>query len=80
MLKAAEQLEKPEEGNPQRCKDKLRALAGQNLGRAATGAEIDTFGGFLLGAHRQNSEELKELAAALRSFVAAVRPKPRAAG
>lgn len=80
VLKAAKQLEQPEEGIPQACKDKLKALAGQNLGRTATGAEIDAYGGFLLGAHRENSKELKELAAALRSYVAVVRPKPPAAG
>jgi AAA domain, putative AbiEii toxin, Type IV TA system len=80
VLKAAKQLEEPEEGIPQACKDKLKALAGQNLGRAATGAEIDTYGSFLLGAHRQDSEELKELSVALRSYVAVIRPKPPAAG
>ena len=80
VLKAAKLLGQPEQGVPHACKDKLKALAELNLGRAAVGAEIDAYGGFLLGAHRQGSDELKELAAALRSYLAVVRPKPPAAG
>lgn len=73
VLQAAGVLSEKEAGNSQACKLRLQQLASDNLGLEAGSAETDTYGNVLLGMHRAESEELKELAAMLTAYLATVK-------
>ncbi len=69
VLKAAKKIATADKGNSQRCKQRLHALASENLGTNATSEEADNFGTFLLGAHKKESAELQTIAKALLKFL-----------
>lgn len=69
ILKAAKKLADHEKGDSKLCKAHLFNLATENLGRAATSEETDMYGKILLGNHRKDSAELKEIATMLNNFL-----------
>jgi hypothetical protein len=73
VLTAAKTITAADKLDSQRCKHSLHALASENLGRTATSEEADSFGTFLLGAHKKESAELKAIAKALVSFLDCVK-------
>lgn len=73
VLNAAKKIATADKGNSQRCKQRLHALATENLGTNATSEEADNFGTFLLGAHKKESAELQTIAKALLKFLDCVK-------
>lgn len=67
-LKACEELQNGDAGVSLRCKKRLKELTEQNRGTRANSEEIDGYGDFLLGEHRDESEELAQLAEDLKTF------------
>lgn len=74
ILKAADQLQPAEKGNPKLCKTSLARIAATTYGDNPTSEEIDHCGIFLLGNNRDNSNELKTIANLLESHSSCVRP------
>lgn len=74
VLKAANQLETSDIGDSQRCKSSLEQKTAVSTGCTPTSEQIDHFGNFLLGSHRENSEELRKIARLLEEFSGRLRP------
>jgi predicted ATPase len=74
ILKAAAELTVDIAGDSLKCKNVLMALAEANKGSKVSSEEIDAFGAILLGQHRNDSDELKLIAEALKKFAHGVRP------
>jgi hypothetical protein len=74
VLRAAAEIGKDEKVDTQACKGRLQKLASNNLGTNAGNDDTDAFGKFLLGVHRAKSDELKEIAKKLITYLATLKP------
>lgn len=74
VLKAANQLEASIAGDSQLCKSSLEQKTAASTGSAPTSEQIDHFGNFLLGSHRDDSDELRQIARLLEEFSGKLRP------
>ncbi|MDT3706306.1 MAG: AAA family ATPase [Thiobacillus sp.] len=74
VLKAADQLEAEDIGKSQKCKERLKAMTQKSMGGDLTSEDIDKYGAFLLGQHRDASPELGQLVITLKEFAGRVRP------
>lgn len=74
VLKAANQLEAAIAGDSQLCKDSLEQKTAASTGSIPTSEQIDHFGNFLLGSHRDDSDELIQIASLLKEFSGKLRP------
>lgn len=74
VLKSANQLDSAATGNSQLCKLNLEQKASSVTSAAPTSEEIDHYGNILLGMHRENSDELLQIARLLEEFSGKLRP------